>query len=835
MLLQAGMSAPLDMRRTEDVGQRRKSHRANDKTPWEKEGLSHYTWKGVEGEWVGLPGAQRPSKEYQGNPARDLECFRALYAAHAQHGGKHDGVGNYYGVEEATSLLEKAKVTHREAERQGVKIFLFSAIKARPTPQPASQDELLAADPRFVRWGSGLGKFLPVTGAVQAALPDWPPEKELEGAKKLVRDGYEPGWVAEPLPLYLKNSVTLEQRDSEEGGWLTKNMIDSLTMGAIALWNFEDGIPTVISAIDLVKSDAGKLRNTLDGRYVDGSIGTQGLDLPRIRDFLALLRRGDKMAKADCARGFNAHPIPKLESRRRLCFMFRGLIFCCTAAPFGLRDIPHYFQSITGPIGWSVYKEESTTGFVYLDDYGFRVPPGRSADQILQRLTRFGLILGRDKCTAASTVMETLGFKVDTGRWRLQVSERREEKITNWLEGVLRTDENTKVTAKELASFLGRLSSAMDAAPTILLIARPLIQALARALKLDNISAVDLETKKRLRFWWNNAYIAISPASQERTTCQFLKERWDRVHGVDIRGTNRKVMILESDASPSGFGGRLYPQPRGTSPIRDSKEMKIAAGELPEVLQGEDVSTCDREAYGGLMTLRHFAEGGALRGKAIIKVGDHLGLAARHFKGLRGDTRASGYLREQVEFMLENDILPLQSRWASGSLIHVCDLLSRLGEDGNQVGAFAAIEDDSWRRVKAAISQRRWAAPNIDAFADRTNARLPRYATLDLGDTESVAHNAFTLQFGQHDIPWLFPPEHLLQETVSHWRASDSPRAYLMVPQSASHANWFWGMHCRPAEVLEELGGRALSVKAGIRTPEGKTKTRHYLVYAMSR
>jgi hypothetical protein len=119
--------------------------------------------------------------------------------------------------------------------------------------------------------------------------------------------------------------------------------------------------------------------------------------------------------------------------------------------------------------------------------------------------------------------------------------------------------------------------------------------------------------------------------------------------------------------------------------------------------------------------------------------------------------------------------------WHRRELLHDEDSRSRAADS---IESFTVTQDwfDEWMATLPTAEQ-----PNVDAFADTGNAKLPFYAALE--PIEGQFYDGLSTVWARRHILWAFPPLGVAGRALQNWRASESQLAYFCLPDLTSRGS----------------------------------------------
>jgi hypothetical protein len=172
-----------------------------------------------------------------------------------------------------------------------------------------------------------------------------------------------------------------------------------------------------------------------------------GYPLPRIDELLDRLAGCTYFGHGDMISGYWHCPVEE-ASKSKTAFTTPCGLFEFNVMPFGVTNAPAHFQRM---MQWILRGLFERGIFVYLDDIMWASRDWNEhmdkLDEILRRLTTYGLVLKIEKCTFANTEADILGFLVSKNGIRVDP-------------GRIKAIQALPLpsTVRELASFLGALS-----------------------------------------------------------------------------------------------------------------------------------------------------------------------------------------------------------------------------------------------------------------------------------------------------------------------------------------------------------------------------------------
>ena len=174
--------------------------------------------------------------------------------------------------------------------------------------------------------------------------------------------------------------------------------------------------------------------------------------------------QGALLAKLDIKSAYGNIPMHP-DDRHLLGIQWRDRLFIDTCLPFGLCSAPKISNATADALEWIIANEdESLVEFVihYLDDFLFGGIPNsdtykRSLDLALHLCDRLGFLVMTENVFGPSTLLEFLGFVIDTTAMEMRLPEEKLRHLKSLLEGWISRKSCTK---RELLSLIGSLQHA---------------------------------------------------------------------------------------------------------------------------------------------------------------------------------------------------------------------------------------------------------------------------------------------------------------------------------------------------------------------------------------
>ena len=442
-----------------------------------------------------------------------------------------------------------------------------------------------------------------------------------------------------------------------------------------------------ISTIFTRPQKDGNLRMILNLKQLNCGIEYHHFKMDTFLSSLKLVTPGCYMASIDLRDAYYSVPIAE-EDQKFLKFIWDGNLYKFTCLPNGLSSGPRVFTKILKP-PFSLLRQSGYTIVGYIDDtllLGDTITQtDRAVKETTSLLTQLGFIVHKEKSVfIPSQEIVFLGFVINSVNMTVKLTP---TKIAEVLLVVEQLRAKSQMKIEEVASVVGKLVAAFPGVAYGPLHYRELekvkIAALSRS--KGNFSAtmtLNKEAKDELTWWLDNLQSA---------------------EGVVTR--RRPDLYIETDASGKGWGA--YDGSNRIGGRWNEEEMGRAAGNEINFL----------ELWAGFLALRAFCTN--MYGVHVqLKMDNTTAIAyVNHMGGIKA--RDCNALAIEIwEFCIERNIW-LSAVHLPGVQNVIADRLSR--EFNEQV---------EWRLNRGFEGLcNMFGTPEIDLFASRLNAQLPRFVS----------------------------------------------------------------------------------------------------------
>lgn len=371
-----------------------------------------------------------------------------------------------------------------------------------PPPRPPT-----AARPKLVPKAATDASVPSPYASVRAALQDWRAIGASPWVLSTLRDGLRLPWRAPPPP-YRARPI---HQPPEVQAWGAHEIQRWVTRRFARKAKASEARKAQWAAASFVTDIARKPRLVVDLSHVNGSLGDRPFKYETLASFVSRLAPGDHMVSWDVSDAFHHVPLHPDESFR-LAFMVGDDLYFPLSMPFGLKLAPWVLTKVLRPVlAWLRMRGFTILG--YMDDFASiatGVRPGsrpaataaRAAAVALFR--RLGIQIHPTKgAVVGTTMLDVLGFRIDTVRQLLLLPPTRLDKVVGAAHSLLRAAASHRrwVRLRALQRFCGLAVSCGAAIPLARFHLHALYKCLAgnsRRSQLQLSTAAMTETT-----WWS--------------------------------------------------------------------------------------------------------------------------------------------------------------------------------------------------------------------------------------------------------------------------------------------------------------------------------------------
>lgn len=490
-----------------------------------------------------------------------------------------------------------------------------------------------------------------------------------------------------------------------------------------------------VSNVFLVPKGGSRWRLILNLKALNVYTEHKHFKMEDIRGVKDLLSRGEYMCKLDLKDAYLSVPISP-SHQKYLQFRWEGKLYQYKVLPFGLATAPRAFTKLLKPV-LAHLRKGGMRLIAYLDDLLIIGKSKKEAEkaylQTKALLESLGFVVNLEKSQALGTqTIEFLGFIINSARMTFKLPQTKVQEIRKECRQALREE---KLTVRRLAHIVGTLSAARLAVTPAPLHYRGLqaskIEGLLHHLSYESTVSLKGRGRKDLEWWVDH-----------------LKDH----NGSPIHQAPPEL-VIESDASNTGWGARWNDQRTGGRWTAEESKLHINAKEL----------------LAAFLALRTFA-----RHRQRIHV--HLKIdnaTAVYYINRMGGTHSRALMElaaEMWEWSLCRNIV-ITAEHLPGRLNTVADQESRMRGDSSEWILSSAV----FRRVMAVLGP-----CQVDLFASRLSAQLPQYMSWKL-DPGSIATDALS-QSWKEIKGYAFPPFSLIGRCLSKIKREEVPELILVAP-----------------------------------------------------
>ena len=499
-----------------------------------------------------------------------------------------------------------------------------------------------------------------------------------------------------------------------------------LKMRAIYVNNRRD---VVTSSIYTVPKKNGKRRAVINLRWVNSHLQTIKFKMTTMKDVKAAITKDCWMASLDLSDCFWGLPVYETD-QRFLSFEWRGTTYSFRCLPFGMALSPLFITKLYRHVVQHL-QARGMRAMIYIDDLLILgdskeecAATARAAQDLLIDL---GAIVNKEKSNLMpAQEAEYLGFTINSRDMKISAPTK---KIINTTKAIRATLNKTRVTARHLASILGKLTSLADALfPTRVHttgLHQQKIGLLAKG--WDFPMPLSEEAKQDLQWWKDNMRTMNGRSLLPET--------------VDVRGA--------TDASDYGWGAWIE-TPQG---------ILRWGGLFSRTLAREHIN------YKELLAVYYLLKSSPtpLRDK-VLELGIDNTTAMWYLRKMGGNRPHLARLANKIFSILKETETHLEVFHLPGVLNHLADESSR----NNSIRLWDY-------RLNPAIFEtisHTWGPFSMDLFSTYENRQLPRFASM-APQPEAIWVDAMAHSWA-NEFAWAFPPANMIGRTLQKVEHEDT-------------------------------------------------------------
>lgn len=489
--------------------------------------------------------------------------------------------------------------------------------------------------------------------------------------------------------------------------------------GAVA--PVEPSTPGFYSHLFVVPKASGGWRPVIDLKALNRYVDAPHFKMHTVSSVLSTVCVGDWAFSVDLTDAYLHVPMHP-ASRKYLRFSVEGRAMEFRALPFGLNTAPRVFTRIAHAVAGHLHKEGISV-VPYLDDWLVHHPSRevllQQREVLLQTLSHLGLLVNvRKSHLEPSQDLEFLGvrFRLDRG-----IAQLPQERALATQALVSRLGQRSRLNYHETSSLLGSLNWAASWIPLGRLFLRPLQQYMKSLGLTERHSPprrVDSAHLTSLLNLWQDL--------------RFLST------GISIQRF-RAELVIHTDASDHGWGAHLG-------------DLQ-ASGIWGPMDRGQHINLLElRAVHLALQAFLH-----QVQDRQVLISTDNTSVVA--YINRQGGTHSVALLQGAFQLLVwcHQHGIQLRARHIPGRLNVIADVLSRSHQ----------VIPTEWRLHPDVVLKifQLWGTPQLDLFATRYNAQLPRFVS-PVPDSKAHAVDALSIQWTGM-WAYAYPPPPLLTKVLT--------------------------------------------------------------------
>lgn len=557
----------------------------------------------------------------------------------------------------------------------------------------------------------------------------------VEGLKLEFVDG------AHPIQWNCPNQIPFNEVETKA----VSEEIDKLVRKGVIVSSKEERGQYVNTIFTRPKKD-GTHRMILNLKQFNQFVEYRKFKMDTLKTVLALMHKNCFMASVDIKDAYYTVGVAQ-EHQKYLKFRWQGELFQYTAMPMGYAAAPRVFTKLLKPV-FAQLRRQGFTVLGYIDDIFIQGDSLLECEQAVhatvQQLEKCGFIINKEKSVfQPSKELQFLGFILKSVDMTVTLTRDRAQKYVAACSMLCAQDQ---VTIRNLAQVVGQLVSTFAGVKWGPLHYRKLEMAKITALKFaggdfDDVVRISPEMKTELGWW-----IAHLPSASREI---YFGE-------IDVE--------METDATLLAWGARCGTERAGgsfASAEREWAKHNINALEMLAIK----------------LALKAFE--GKLCNKKVLIRSDNV--VAVTYVVQMGGTRSSlcNEVARDIWNWCSSRGIWLSADYIAGSLNVYADYESRHVDERLEWAVNSSIFDKLCAR---------FGRPEIDLFASRLNAKLPRFVSWR-PEPGATNVNAFSISWSDL-YAYLFPPFSLITRCVQKLKLESTCTALLILPLWATQP-WF--------------------------------------------
>ena len=302
------------------------------------------------------------------------------------------------------------------------------------------------------------------------ALASHPDQRFRQYIVEGIRYGFRVGFDYQtPIASSQHNMPSARERPEVVSGYLAEECSQGRVLGPLEPAMFPQVHTSRFGVIP--KGSSGKWRLILDmsspeGRSVNDGINEAlcSLTYVGVEDAVKGIKergKGALLAKVDIKSAYRNIPVHP-DDRWLMGMKWDRSLFIDTTLPFGMRSAPKIFTAVADAVEWIARKEGVRFIIHYLDDYLVIGAPASeecaiALEKLLGIFRRLGLPVAWNKREGPDTLLEFLGFELDTEALQIRLPPAKLEELVTLVQG---WQAKKATTRTELESLIGKLGHA---------------------------------------------------------------------------------------------------------------------------------------------------------------------------------------------------------------------------------------------------------------------------------------------------------------------------------------------------------------------------------------
>ena len=501
-----------------------------------------------------------------------------------------------------------------------------------------------------------------------------------------------------------------------------------------------------ISNIFVRPKKNGGIRVILDLSDLNEFMLYQHFKMDSIHTAILLIQDNCFLASVDLQDAY--YTVPVHESHRKyLRFVWQGVLWQYKVLPNGLSSAPRLFTKLLKPV-FSTLRQAGHLVVGYLDDIlvvgSSEETTLSSVNAVTSMLEKLGFLIHPEKSELNPVKeLQFLGFHLNTVNMRITLPREKQEELRETCTALLA---ETSPSIREVARVIGKIVATFPAVQYGPLHYRRIESDKVKALKAnrghyDRRMKLSQGARLDLRWWIYNIQTSFTPITRDKISVE-----------------------IQSDASGSGWGATdLHTSTGGRWNMEELAKAQLAGINFLEI----------RAAFLALQAYCKYRR----NVHVLIRIDNVTAVTYLNNMGGMKSPLCNDMARHMWEWCTERDIW-LSAAYLPGKLNVEADRMSRTFNDRLE-----------WRLSRESFQKivLQFGTPEIDLFASRLNAQLPRYISW-LPDPKAESIDAFSVDWKQYYF-YAFPPFCLVARCLQKI-LNDNACGIVIVPNWPTQA-WF--------------------------------------------